>query len=150
MGGGRGRDGKGGGTGKEGPGETHGVDEGAEIEEDGVEGYDAHGLEGVAVDDVGGYDGVAHLDAGGDFAWGGGLLAGCLFVEGEGREIGGGEDGRVCTEEEGDLAGDPVVAFVDADSPDDEADCGAFSELSHHERIFWLTRAEQRSGIREP
>lgn len=45
---------------------TYGVDESAEVQEDGVEGYDAHGLQGVAVDDVGCYGRVAHLDARGD------------------------------------------------------------------------------------
>jgi len=46
------------------------------------------------------------------------------------RKIGGGGDGEVRTEEEGDLADDPVVAFVDADSPDNETDYRAFSDLS--------------------
>lgn len=45
---------------------TYGVDEGAEIEYNGVEGYNAHGLFGVAVDHVAGDDGVAHLEADGD------------------------------------------------------------------------------------
>jgi len=45
---------------------TYGVDEGAEIEHDGVEGYDAHGLFWVTVHDVAGDDGVAHLEADGD------------------------------------------------------------------------------------
>ena len=89
-------------------------------------------MEGVAVDDVGGYDGVAHLDAGGDCGGGTELLAGCSFVVDGGLGgwgDGGIRDGGVRTQEEGDLADYPVVAFVDADSPDDEADCRAVSDL---------------------
>lgn len=45
-------------------GGTYGIDKGGEVQEGGVEGDDAHGLEGVAVDDVARDDRVPDLDAG--------------------------------------------------------------------------------------
>jgi len=48
---------------------TYRVDEGAQVEEDGVEGDHAHRLQRVAVDDVAADHGVADLDAGRDCGW---------------------------------------------------------------------------------
>ena len=45
---------------------TYGVDEGTEVNEDGIKGNDAHRLKWVAVDDVTARHGVAHLNAGSD------------------------------------------------------------------------------------
>ena len=42
------------------------VDEGGEVEKDGVECNDAHALQRVAVDDVGRDDRITHLDTGGE------------------------------------------------------------------------------------
>lgn len=43
-----------------------------------------------------------------------------------------------------------MVVSVDAYAPDDEADYNYVSEICRQERRAWLTRAEQRSRIREP
>lgn len=87
------------------------IDERAQVEEDGVEGDHAHGLQGVAVDDVAADHGVADLDAGGD----------CGFFC-QSVLLGRGAKGRgVLTEEKGDLSHYPMVALVDADAPDDQA-----------------------------
>lgn len=42
------------------------VDESAEVEEHRIKGYDAHGLKGIAIDDVARNYRVANLDAGRD------------------------------------------------------------------------------------
>ena len=70
---------------------THWVDECAQIDEDRIEGNDAHGLQGVAVHNVACNDSITHLNTRGE-------------------------------DEESDLANDPVVALVDADTPDDQTD----------------------------
>ena len=67
------------------------VRKGAEVQQDAVEGDDAHALERVSIHHITRHHGVAHLDAG--------------------RK-----------QEEGDLANDPMVCFVDADAPDDQPD----------------------------
>jgi hypothetical protein len=46
--------------------DEEGVDEGGEVEHDGVKDNDCHALEGVGIDDVGADGSVAHLDTGTD------------------------------------------------------------------------------------
>lgn len=70
---------------------THRIYERAEVEKDRVERYNAHRLQGIAVDNVRRNDRIPHLDAR--------------------RE-----------QHKRDLANDPMVRLVDADSPYDETD----------------------------
>ena len=83
-------------------GDEERIRECGQVQEDAVEGDDAHALQRVGIHHIACHHRVAHLDP-------------------------------RCKQEEGDLADDPMVCFIDADAPDDQTD-----------------GAEDRGGVSQP